>query len=249
MLAFTNDDVQTLNERAREIYKNEGRLGAEDAVQTEDGPQKFASGDRIYFLQNSRMLQVMNGTLGTVEKLERFVGKDEHRITVRLDKGDRLVEFSTAEYRDVMHGYAATIHKTQGATADRAMVLASPYMDRHATYVAMSRHIHEANLYYSERDFADFGKLEDRLGREARKDTTLDYAPAHIEAKPNHIPVPQAPTNEPRPANRMSDIVAMRRDPSRRDELRAYRAGRVEELRKILHNRTAEEDSSPGPSV
>lgn len=36
--------------------------------------------------------------------------------------------------------YAATTHKAQGMTVDRVQVLATPGMDRHGAYVAMSRH-------------------------------------------------------------------------------------------------------------
>jgi ATP-dependent exoDNAse (exonuclease V) alpha subunit len=38
------------------------------------------------------------------------------------------------------HGYAATIHKAQGMTVDRTHVLATPGMDAHGSYVALSRH-------------------------------------------------------------------------------------------------------------
>jgi hypothetical protein len=80
-----------------------------------------------------------------------------------------------ADYDNIGHGYAATIHKNQGATVDQAHVLATPGMDRHLTYVAMSRHRHAARLHWSEEDFGATG-LRDRLGRERAKDTTLDYA-------------------------------------------------------------------------
>ncbi|MGQ7489507.1 ATP-binding domain-containing protein, partial [Streptococcus suis] len=45
------------------------------------------------------------------------------------------------------YGYAATIHKSQGATVDTVHVLASPSMDAHMTYVALSRHRESVNLY------------------------------------------------------------------------------------------------------
>ena len=43
-------------------------------------------------------------------------------------------------YNNVDHGYATTVHKSQGATVDRVKVLASLSLDRHLTYVAMTRH-------------------------------------------------------------------------------------------------------------
>ncbi|MBZ5845368.1 Ti-type conjugative transfer relaxase TraA, partial [Rhizobium sp. VS19-DR104.1] len=51
------------------------------------------------------------------------------------------------------HGYATTIHKNQGATVDRAFVMASATMDRHLTYVAMTRHRDEVQLYGSQDEF------------------------------------------------------------------------------------------------
>jgi hypothetical protein len=105
------------------------------------------------------------------------VGK---RLTVVLDGKTgagtgREVVFDLADYADIGHGYAATIHKNQGATVDQAHVLATPGMDRHLAYVALTRHRHAARLHWSEEDFRSAEHLRDRLGRERAKDTTLDY--------------------------------------------------------------------------
>src|SRR3954462_15602591 len=77
------------------------------------------------FLRNERSLGVKNGTLGTLERLEGS------SLTVRLDD-QRAVRFDLKDYAHVDHGYAATIHKAQGVTVDRAHVLASTHLDRHA---------------------------------------------------------------------------------------------------------------------
>src|SRR3546814_20044776 len=84
------------------------------------------------FLRNERSLEVKNGTLGTIERVS------ESNMAVRTDDG-RSVTFDIKDYRDFDHGYAATIHKAQGMTVDRTHVLATPGMDRHGAYVAMSR--------------------------------------------------------------------------------------------------------------
>jgi hypothetical protein len=51
-------------------------------------------------------------------------------MAVRTDDG-RSVAFDTKDYAHIDHGYAATIHKAQGMTVDRAHVLATPGMDSH----------------------------------------------------------------------------------------------------------------------
>src|SRR6185312_6628213 len=73
------------------------------------------------------------------------------------------------------HGYASTIHKAQGITVSEAHVLAAPHMDRHGSYVALTRHRERVSLYHAREDFADRIALAERLGRERAKDTTLDY--------------------------------------------------------------------------
>jgi len=45
------------------------------------------------------------------------------------------------------HGYATTVHKSQGATYDRAFVLASESLTREAGYVAMSRARRSSELF------------------------------------------------------------------------------------------------------
>ncbi len=83
--------------------------------------------------------------LGTVESVQ------QGKLTVRIDGGStdeaRHVTIAADEYASFDHGYATTIHKAQGATVDRAFVLASGRMDGHLAYVGLTRHRHEARLY------------------------------------------------------------------------------------------------------
>jgi hypothetical protein len=79
------------------------------------------------------------------------------------------------DYNHLDHGYAATIHKAQGVTVDRTHVLASPGLDRHATYVALSRHRQSVDLHYGRDDFADQQRLGRVLSRERAKDMASDY--------------------------------------------------------------------------
>jgi hypothetical protein len=114
---------------------------------------------------------VKNGSLGTVAELASGA------IAVRLDgREGQEVEFRLDDYSALDHGYAATIHKAQGATVERAFVLATPGMDRHLAYVAMTRHRERAEIFASREDFQNFEALKERLSCERMKDTTLDYA-------------------------------------------------------------------------
>lgn len=169
ILTHTNDEVQALNEAARTKLRDAGQLGDDVTVHVEKGERSFAAGDRIMFGRNERGMGVKNGTLGTVEMATRA------RMAVRLDDG-RSVAFDLKDYGHVDHGYAATIHKAQGMTVDHTHVLATPGLDRHAAYVALSRHRDGVSLHYGQDDFVDRESLMRTLGRERSKDMAADYA-------------------------------------------------------------------------
>ena len=148
-LARVAEDREGSGDVSREVdHEREGR-GRALTFQTNDGKRDFATGDRIVFLENSRDLGVKNGMLGTVDHVE------PGRIIATLDgRGDR-VSVPMGDYQAIDHGYATTIHKNQGATVDRSFVLASGTMDRHLTYVAMTRHRDGAQLYAAQDEFSD----------------------------------------------------------------------------------------------
>ncbi|TCA35729.1 Ti-type conjugative transfer relaxase TraA [Rhizobium leguminosarum bv. viciae] len=160
VLAHTNEDVKYLNEALRSVMVGEGALGENRAFRTERGAREFAAGDRIIFLENARFVEpratrlgpqhVKNGMLGTVVSTGDKRG--DAVLSVRLDSG-RDVVISESSYRNVDHGYAATIHKSQGATVERSFVLATGMMDQHLTYVSMTRHRDRVDLYAAKDDF------------------------------------------------------------------------------------------------
>ncbi|WP_145322109.1 MULTISPECIES: Ti-type conjugative transfer relaxase TraA [unclassified Rhizobium] len=160
VLAHTNSDVRRLNDAIRAILLQQDALGEGRSFRTERGIREFSEGDRIIFLENARFVEpkaphltvqhVKNGMFGTVISTAGRGGVP--LLLVRLDSG-RDVMFSEETYRNVDHGYAATIHKTQGSTFNRAFVVATGMMDRHLTYVAMTRHRERVDLYAAREDF------------------------------------------------------------------------------------------------
>jgi ATP-dependent exoDNAse (exonuclease V) alpha subunit len=120
------------------------------------------------FLQNERGLGVKNGTLGTVERVSA------QSMTVQIDDG-RFVRFDLKDYNRIDHGYAATIHKAQGMTVDRTYVLATPGIDAHSSYVALSRHRDSVDLHYGRDDFASQDRLVRTLSRDRSKDKRVKF--------------------------------------------------------------------------
>ncbi|TPM96696.1 Ti-type conjugative transfer relaxase TraA [Mesorhizobium sp. B2-1-3A] len=168
ILTHTNDEVRALNQAARERLRAAGALGDDVHVDVERGARAFASGDRVMFLRNERGLGVKNGTLGIVEEVST------QSMTVRVDDA-RSVRFDLKDYAHIDHGYAATIHKAQGMTVDRTYVLATPGMDAHGSYVALSRHRDRMDLHYGGDDFSTRDRLDRTLSRDRAKDMASDY--------------------------------------------------------------------------
>ncbi|MBB6469410.1 Ti-type conjugative transfer relaxase TraA [Aminobacter lissarensis] len=171
ILAHLRRDVRELNRLARERMVERGVVGDGHAFRTEDGMRTFDAGDQIVFLKNDSALGVKNGMIA------RVVEADPGRVVMEIGEGAdrRHVAVDQRLYRNIDHGYATTIHKSQGATVDRVKVLASLSLDRHLTYVAMTRHREDVALYYGKRSFQKAGGLEHILSRKNAKETTLDY--------------------------------------------------------------------------
>ncbi|WP_337270734.1 Ti-type conjugative transfer relaxase TraA [Oryzifoliimicrobium ureilyticus] len=150
ILAHRRVDARRLNEMARSKLIERGLIEPGHTFSTENGVRHFAAGDRIVFLKNEGSLGVKNGMLARV-----IAAQPGQIIAVVGDGEDRSqVVVEQRFYNNVDHGYATTVHKSQGATVDRVKVLASSTLDRHLTYVAMTRHRETAKLYVGLEEFA-----------------------------------------------------------------------------------------------
>ncbi|MEO1747144.1 MAG: AAA family ATPase, partial [Pseudomonadota bacterium] len=205
-LAFAHrrEDVHALNQAIRDALQDAKRITDDTIYLTETGYRAFAKGERIVFTQNDRAMGVKNGMLGTV------IHADEHGLKVLLDSDDgksnskgREVSINPHQYRSFDHGYAVTIHKSQGATVDRSYVLASKSMDSSLAYVAMTRHRDDMKLYLNAKD---------------RPKWMADHAPqpdlTHVQVEPSRAPT-QEPPQPDRPSPTTPPHTRKRNGPER----------------------------------
>lgn len=172
ILAHRRIDVADLNLRVREALVEEGSLKGGLAVEVAGGLRDFAPGEQVIFQSNDRALGVKNGMLGRVERM------GSASLDVRLGTAGepgQLIKLDLKSYNHVDYGYAATIHKSQGVTVDRSFVYGSGSMDRHLTYVSMTRHRDDVKFYSSADEFKDPKKIGAKLSRARLQSTTLDY--------------------------------------------------------------------------
>jgi conjugative relaxase-like TrwC/TraI family protein/excisionase family DNA binding protein len=149
MVAKRNAEVEKLNALAREVMKAEGRLGEREI---EVGEARFAAGDQVITRVNDHANHIYNRERWRVAEV------DPEAQAVVLDGIDtaRRVCVDSVYLRSVnprdeapalQHAYAATTYQAQGATVDRAYVMADPSMDRQEFYVAASRSREETYFY------------------------------------------------------------------------------------------------------
>jgi UvrD-like helicase C-terminal domain len=180
MLAVNRRDVDGLNAVARAKLMEGGLLG-DELLRTED--RSFALSDEVVCLRNSRRIGVLNGTRGTV------AGFDSDGLHLETTGGPRVLPIRYVESGHLTHGYATTVHKAQGATYDRAFVLATDSLTREAGYVAMSRARRGTELFVISGSFEDgrdddLGKDEPMARTAARLATSRakSMASEHLEA-------------------------------------------------------------------
>ena len=160
MYALRRADVDDLNQRARRHLQAEGIIGPD---RLSVAGRHYADGDEVMYLRNDRRLGVRNGTVATITHI------DPEAQAMTLSDGTRLPR-RYLERGHLGHAYAATIHKSQGATVDRALLLGSDNLYREAGYVGLSRARDRSDLYLVAGEAAGplenpFGELQRGLGR------------------------------------------------------------------------------------
>jgi Ti-type conjugative transfer relaxase TraA len=169
IIAVKNKDVDSLNHGARQYLKLEGELsGAEIAV----GGRHYMKGDRILIKQTNKDLGLTNGDLA------RVVHASKDRFVLRLEEGGdnaREIAFDPSTYSGFKHGYATTVFKAQGASIKDVFVFHDGFAGVRNSYVALSRHVANLNLYINEQSTKSIPHLIKQLGHDPEIGSSLSY--------------------------------------------------------------------------
>jgi len=145
MLARTRQDVDALNLRARAAA-----LGASEIAGpvTVAGSRDWQAGDVLRARRNDRRLVVGDGHVRNGDRYQVLgPGPQDGLIVQDLTGRGRTVLPAAYLTEHAEYGWASTIDTAQGATADVAIVLVRPGMDREHLYVAMTRGRHGNHAY------------------------------------------------------------------------------------------------------
>ncbi|HAU1108895.1 TPA: Ti-type conjugative transfer relaxase TraA [Legionella pneumophila] len=169
ILSYTRKAVNQLNDQAREALIAENKLGEENIVyQGMERSLKISMGERLLFRENNKVLGVRNGDTATVKEI------NTQQMSVQLDSGELLT--IPKEYKALDYAYALTVHKSQGMTAKNVRVLVdSKYWDRNLSFVAMTRHKEQLNIYTDKENHPTEQALKQTLSRNSTKDNVIDW--------------------------------------------------------------------------
>lgn len=182
MMAWRRANVAALNLRAREAMRQAGQLGGPE-IQV--AGNAYQAGDRIVTLAPSAAGQLVTSQRGQIIAVDT----DAVTLTVQMDDGrTHTLESDQIGADKLAHGYATTVHRSQGATFDTTHLHADGG-GRELGYVAMSRasesaHVHAVadNIYQAVED------LTSDWSRERRQVWAIDTGtPSDQERHPLEI--------------------------------------------------------------
>lgn len=172
--AVHRSDVRDLNARAHAALEAAGVLGQPVAVVDE---QRFCVGDQVLELHNRYDLGILNGDLAEV------TGADGRSVHVRCADGRQLRLPLDYVAEHLQHGYARTVHKSQGLTCDVALLVGDDTLYAELGYTGLTRGRHENHLYavaspVAEAEGHELDHVIRALGTSRAKTAAVDYLEA-----------------------------------------------------------------------
>ncbi len=171
ILAHRNVDVDALNQGAREILREQGKLGdIEISCMTQRGICSFAVGDRVQLTKTDKEQGLHNGSFGKIESID----PQTQKITLLLDNKEKK-EINPHSYDGLKHGYASTVYKAQGSTLDHVYVLHSSITNHSISYVSLTRQTQSLSLHVTKEETSNINQLIRQMSREGGKGTSLVF--------------------------------------------------------------------------
>ncbi|HEU5151128.1 MAG TPA: MobF family relaxase [Iamia sp.] len=217
LLAWRRDDVRDLNRLARDLHRDQLRdQGSPPGPElTAPGGRRYAVGDKVVLLAPNPDQRLVTSERLTVTDVD-LPGARLRAVTTEGRPVVLSGEATDAEHLD--HGYALTVHRAQGATYDRAHVLAAGG-GRELAYVALSRARTGTTLHTVADDL-------DQARHDLGIDWTNDQHQRWITNTAIAAPQPSTPDMEPQPSPEQRRFAALGRLDALRDDLHDLYAGR-----------------------
>jgi ATP-dependent exoDNAse (exonuclease V) alpha subunit len=179
MLAVRRTDVDELNLRARAHMNASGLLTGPvlTVAVSAYADRSFADGDLVIARRNDYARGLINGQRGIVAA----VNPDANALIVQFGSTTATVPVGYIAGGGLDHGYALTVHQSQGMTCERAMLLGSDALYREAGYVGLSRGRQRNDLHLVDGPVDD-GRTNEDCHSPQRHEPEIEKALAAVRA-------------------------------------------------------------------
>ena len=190
MIASTNETVGKLNDLAQAHAMERGHVRPEHGSVRLHNEARAHVGDVVVTRQNARRLTVnsgqdfvKNGDLWRVAQVH-----DNGAMTVQhLEHGGKVTLPAAYAAQNVELGYAATIHRAQGATVDTAHALVDSSTDRAGAYVALTRGRESNTLYVGLGDGQKRDEVLEQIASAYERDLTVHESVDAVRAEHHNV--------------------------------------------------------------
>ncbi len=181
-----NTEIDRLNARAQHLRAERGELGHHEIPLT-GVHYGLREGDLIAFTAQHHprgQPRVENGTRGEVSAVHK------RGVTITLDGSQRRVQLAGEDLDSLRLAYAQHVHRQQGATVERSIVLTGGWQtSKETAYVEATRARHGTDWFIARDDLGTEGQDAARVTRLAQKmcnSRTKSPSLAHPEL-PDHL--------------------------------------------------------------
>ena len=190
MIASTNETVGKLNDLAQAHAMERGHVRPEHGSVRLHNEARAHVGDVIVTRQNARRLTVnsgqdfvKNGDLWRVAQVH-----DNGAMTVQhLEHGGKVTLPAAYAAQSVELGYAATIHRAQGATVDTAHALVDSSTDRAGAYVALTRGRESNTIYVALGEGQKRDEVLEQIASAYERDLTVHESVDAVRAEHHNV--------------------------------------------------------------
>lgn len=122
----------------------------------------IAVGDRVVTVKNDKKLGIKNGEMWVVKRLDQ-----KGNITIKNENKERTFNLFR-DYNYISHGYAVTVHKSQGMTITNVIYNATAKTNYNEVYTSITRGKQKCLVYTD-----DKVGFEEMMKQEQEKTSTL----------------------------------------------------------------------------
>lgn len=193
--------------------------------------KEFAVGEQVVFTKNDKKLNIKNGQIATIEKIEG------NEITFK--RGDEELKIDSKKFNYFDYGYAITDYKSQGQTASKVIAVANSDMaNTNSLLVQVTRAKDEVKIFTD-----DLEKFKENSLNSQIKTSTLDYGIKEKEeemktnAKPSQNLDLRTTTQQVQPQRvQEQSAQVQQQEQQKQDENEKSFLDRVEQLDSTIEN-------------